>query len=99
MGACRLVAISTLLTNNMVPTASVRHVGDLGNITATDSGVATVDINDSLIQLSGENSIIGRTVVVHADPDDLGKGGVPLSLTTGNAGARVACGVIGIAKQ
>lgn len=46
------------------PTASVRHVGDLGNITATDSGVATVDINDSLIQLSGENSIIGRTVVV-----------------------------------
>merc|ERR1712116_76021 len=54
------------------PTASVRHVGDLGNITATDSRV--------------------RTVVVHADPDDLGKGGVPLSLTTGNAGARVACG-------
>merc|ERR1711928_10421 len=79
--------------------ANQQHGGDLGNITATDSRVATVDINDSLIQLSGENSIIGRTVVVHADPDDLGKGGVPLSLTTGNAGARVACGVIGIAKQ
>ena len=32
--------------------------------------------------------------MVHADPDDLGKGGHELSLTTGNAGARVACGEI-----
>merc|ERR1711946_84692 len=43
------------------PTDSVRHIGDLGNITAGDSGVASVDIKDSLIQLSGEHSIIGRT--------------------------------------
>jgi len=81
------------------PSDSVRHVGDLGNVTAGDSGVAPVDIKDSMLQLSGENSIIGRTVVVHADPDDMGKGGVTLSLTTGNAGARVACGIIGIAKE
>jgi len=33
---------------------------------------------------------------VHADPDDLGQGGVALSKTTGNAGARIACGIIGI---
>ena len=57
-----------------------------------------VDISDSMISLTGENSIIGRTVVVHADVDDLGKGGHELSKTTGNAGARSACGVIGIAK-
>ena len=35
---------------------------------------------------------------VHADPDDLGRGGVELSKTTGNAGGRLACGVIGITK-
>jgi len=81
------------------PEDSIRHVGDLGNITADESGKALVEIKDSMIQLAGPDSIIGRTVVVHADPDDLGKGGHELSLATGNAGARIACGIIGIAKQ
>ncbi|XP_026488529.2 superoxide dismutase [Cu-Zn] [Vanessa tameamea] len=82
------------------PNASVRHVGDLGNIEAsTDGGVTKVNIQDSQISLAGPNSIIGRTLVVHADPDDLGVGGHELSKTTGNAGARIACGVIGLAKS
>lgn len=80
------------------PNHEIRHVGDLGNVEAGDDGVAKVHIKDSIISLQGEHSVIGRTVVVHADPDDLGQGGHELSKTTGNAGARLACGVIGLAK-
>lgn len=79
------------------PDAAVRHVGDLGNIEADVSGSAKINITDSLISLTGPNSIIGRTVVVHADIDDLGLGGHELSKTTGNAGGRIGCGVIGLA--
>ncbi|CAB0000754.1 unnamed protein product [Nesidiocoris tenuis] len=80
------------------PEDSNRHAGDLGNITAGDNGVAKINIKDKAISLTGDLSVIGRTVVVHADRDDLGKGGHELSKTTGNAGARSACGVIGITK-
>ncbi|XP_033635743.1 superoxide dismutase [Cu-Zn]-like [Asterias rubens] len=80
------------------PEDEVRHVGDLGNIEAGDDGKVALAITDKAIQISGPNSIIGRAVVVHAGVDDLGKGGHELSLTTGNAGGRLACGVIGIAK-
>ncbi|XP_064618147.1 superoxide dismutase [Cu-Zn]-like [Liolophura sinensis] len=75
-----------------------RHVGDLGNVVANDEGKAPIDITDKQLNLTGPHSIIGRTVVVHADVDDLGKGGHELSKTTGNAGGRLACGVIGISK-
>ena len=80
------------------PDAEVRHVGDLGNIATDGSGVANGSKTDSLVKLLGPNSILGRTVVVHAGQDDLGKGGNDESLKTGNAGGRPACGVIGITK-
>ncbi|XP_072019167.1 superoxide dismutase [Cu-Zn]-like [Amphiura filiformis] len=75
-----------------------RHVGDLGNVTAGDNGVAKFEITDKQLNLSGANSIVGRSVVVHAGVDDLGRGGHDDSKTTGHAGARDACGVIGICK-
>uniref|UniRef100_A0A0D6R8L6 Superoxide dismutase [Cu-Zn] n=1 Tax=Araucaria cunninghamii TaxID=56994 RepID=A0A0D6R8L6_ARACU len=72
-----------------------RHAGDLGNIIAAQNGVVELSIEDWQIPLKGPHSVVGRAVVVHADPDDLGRGGHELSKTTGNAGGRVACGVIG----
>jgi Cu-Zn family superoxide dismutase len=71
-----------------------RHVGDLGNILADPSGVARGELLDDLVKLSGPTSVVGRSVMVHADEDDLGLGGTAESRTTGTAGARVACGEI-----
>ncbi|CAI0384792.1 unnamed protein product, partial [Linum tenue] len=70
-----------------------RHAGDLGNILANENAGVTGDSGLLQIPLAGPNSILGRAVVVHADPDDLGKGGHELSKATGNAGARVGCGI------
>lgn len=76
-----------------------RHIGDLGNVTADEKGEVEVELTDHLISLRGPRSILARSVVVHADEDDLGRGGFPDSKTTGHAGARVACGVIGLAAE
>ncbi|KAJ4410620.1 Superoxide dismutase [Cu-Zn] [Neurospora sp. IMI 360204] len=79
-------------------TAEVRHVGDLGNLETDAQGNAKGFVTDNLVKLIGPESVIGRTVVVHAGTDDLGKGGNEESLKTGNAGPRPACGVIGISQ-
>jgi len=72
-------------------------VGDLGNISVDENGVAEVEIVDKQIQLLGAHSIIGRSIVVYAGEDDQGRGGHENSLTTGNPGPRIAAGVIGLA--
>ncbi|KAF2362156.1 Superoxide dismutase copper/zinc binding domain [Trinorchestia longiramus] len=77
------------------PMDRIRHVGDLGNIFANSAGEARVDVSDHLVSLVGPNSVIGRAFVVHEGIDDLGQGGHESSKTTGNAGGRVGCGVIG----
>ena len=78
------------------PEDEIRHVGDLGNVVAMEDGVANYEYEDRLVMLHGEISVVGRSMVCHADEDDLGRGGHELSLITGNAGARLACGVIGL---
>lgn len=72
--------------------AAQHHEGDLGNLEADSSGKAHLDLTDTMMTMSGEKSIIGRGVIVHEKEDDL------KSQPVGNAGGRVACGVIGIAK-
>jgi len=67
----------------------------IGNIISND-GYAYFEIHDTHVKLSGIHSVIGRAFVVHADEDDLGKTDHPLSKVTGNAGGRLACGIIGI---
>ncbi|CAF0940510.1 unnamed protein product [Adineta ricciae] len=72
-----------------------RHVGDLGNITTNANGEVTIDRTDIIIQLyNTTQSIMNRTIVVHRMRDDGGQSGAPDSTTTGNAGARVLCGLI-----
>jgi len=75
-----------------------RHLGDLGNVNAGADGTAMVNLSDRLVTLQGQDSVVGRALVVHENEDDLGKGGHQLSKTTGNAGGRLACGVIGHAE-
>ncbi|CAK9296757.1 unnamed protein product [Gordionus sp. m RMFG-2023] len=65
------------------PDDSIRHNGDLGNVTSDASGKCH----------------ISKTDKVHAKEDDYGKGGDEESLKTGNAGERVGCGIIGLAKD
>ena len=82
------------------PTSKERHVGDLGNIRFDARGVAKFRMEDSLVKLRGTKAnVIGRSVVIHEDPDDLGMGNHNDSLTTGHAGKRITCAVIGYSKR
>ena len=86
--------------NHGGPMDSVRHVGDLGNLKANDKGEVFFSMKDIQVKLQGENSVIGRSVVLHAGEDDLGKGGNAGSLLTGNAGVKkLACGTIGLSGK
>lgn len=71
--------------------ATPHHGGDMPNIKADADGKAVVDTNVSTNVNIGEGNdfdIIGRGLIVHADPDDY------KTQPTGNAGARLACAVI-----
>jgi Cu-Zn family superoxide dismutase len=72
--------------------AQTRHVGDLGNVTADANGAVTLNLLDPRLSMNGPQTIIGRGLILHAKPDDF------TTQPTGNAGGRVACGVIGVTK-
>ena len=93
-----LLVVNPFSKQHGAPSDTERHVGDLGNFKTDDHGHSHGSITDSLVKLIGPESVLGRTIVVHSGTDDLGKGGHEQSKITGNAGARPACGVIGIAQ-
>jgi len=72
------------------PYDPVKHAGDLGNITVGNDGTAMINftVGDISVTRDRPDGIIGRAVIVHAVNDDL------RTDPTGNAGGRVACGVI-----
>ncbi len=72
------------------PEGEVNHVGDMLNIVADDDGVAVVDTVNVKATFSGPNSVLGRGMIIHAEPDDYE------SQPSGASGSRVACGVVGV---
>jgi Cu-Zn family superoxide dismutase len=75
------------------PAAMPHHAGDFGNLTAGPDGKATMTVTVDFVSLDdGPRSAIGRAIVIHEKPDDL------KTQPSGNAGARIACGVITAAK-
>jgi Cu-Zn family superoxide dismutase len=76
------------------PGAGAHHGGDFGNVTADAEGnvafTASLPVTSVSLARNGSNSIVGRSVVVHADPDDL------VSQPAGNSGKRLACGIIAL---
>lgn len=76
-----------------------RHVGDLGNILANKKGIIKSIIYDKMVKLRGKYSVIGRSIVIHENIDDLGRGGFKDSKTTGHSGKRIACDIIGYSKN
>lgn len=72
------------------PSDPKRHVGDFGNLEANPQGVAVVHLTDTVATLDGPHAILGRALVVHAGEDKF-------TQPVGDAGARVAFGIIGVA--
>ena len=81
-------------TKHGAPLTAEHHGGDFGNLTADAAGMATLAIaipaSHITLSRSGAHSIIGKGLIVHADPDDFA------TQPTGNSGKRVACGVISL---
>ncbi len=69
------------------PPTEPRHAGDLGNIEVTNGSGHAVSTT-TLLSLSGDNSVVGKAIILHAKADDC------KTQPTGDAGDRLACGVV-----
>ena len=70
------------------PDAASHHAGDFGNVTADANGEVHTSFMSHSISVGGTNDVVGHAVILHANPDDL------TSQPAGNAGPRIACGVV-----
>jgi len=76
-------------TPHGAPNADPHHAGDFGNVTAdADGNVNTRFVTRSITVSDGPMTAVGHAIILHANPDDL------TTQPTGNAGARIACGVV-----
>ena len=93
MGACEHYHRGAPQPHGPAPGTSntPRHTGDLGNIVAKQHYRFMIHARI--------HDLFGRSVIVHADPDDLGKGDHEDSHTTGHSGARIGCALIGRAAM
>jgi Cu-Zn family superoxide dismutase len=73
-----------------------RHAGDLGNLNADALGNSGDIMESQTIRLFGDETVVGRSIVIHAGEDDLGEGGDPESAANGNSGERIACCTISL---
>ena len=71
--------------------SAIKHTGDLGNIEL----FGKICRKRYTVKNTSVRELWGRSLIIHADEDDLGKGGFPDSAITGHSGARMACAVLG----
>ena len=72
------------------------HAGDLGNLKTDEHGYCKMSLSTDKFLV---DDILGRSIIIHEDVDDLGLGEFEDSKTTGHSGARIACSLIGISKD
>ena len=70
------------------------HLGDIGNITVGEDGTGSIELTTDLWEIGtgSDIDVVGKGIIVHADADDF------TSQPSGNAGARIGCGVIVLAE-
>jgi Cu-Zn family superoxide dismutase len=88
-GACDHYDITGSQHGDAPPSNEPRHTGDLGNIHGPSF------VHNYFLKKVHIEDLYGRSVIVHQDEDDLGKGNYEDSKTTGHSGARIGCAIIG----